>query len=225
MSPERYRKIISILNQRQPDLTVVMDDVNKPHNLSAIARSCDAVGIGVAHAVSSIDKIRLTQKAASGSNKWVEIQTHDSLEQAFGPLKATGHQIIAAHFSAQAVDYRDIDYTRPTAIVVGAELIGVSEKALRQADQSVIIPMNGMVQSLNVSVAAALILFEARRQRESAGLYTTRRISTALFNRLLFEWCHPDVAAYCRRRQLPYPRLNTDGEICEPLADRQPGSS
>ncbi len=108
MSPERYQKIIRILNQRQPDLTVVMEDVNKPHNLSAIARSCDAVGIGVAHAVASIDKIRLAQKAAGGSSKWVRIKTHGTLEDAFRPLKAANHQIVAAHFNEQAVDYRAI---------------------------------------------------------------------------------------------------------------------
>ena len=81
---------------------------------------------------------------------------------------------MAAHLSDEATDYRELDYTVPTALVVGTELFGVSEAGPGLSDQQVMIPMKGMTQSLNVSVACAIVLYEAMRQREAAGLYGSR---------------------------------------------------
>ncbi len=132
---------------------------------------------------------------------------------ALANLRAQGFSVLAAHLSKSAVDYRDTDYTRPTAIVLGAELHGVSEEALRLADQQVSIPLAGMVRSLNVSVAAALILFEAKRQREAAGMYDRCSLGEEELGRRLFEWAYPSVARARREAGRPYPSLTPDGDI------------
>jgi tRNA (guanosine-2'-O-)-methyltransferase len=171
MTPERHARLGAVLDRRQPDLTVLMDNVHKPHNLAAVARSCDAVGVGVVHGVGEDAEIRLRQKSASGSAGWLEVVMHEGLDAALAAVRAQGMRVVAAHWSDRAVGFRDYDYTRPTALLLGAELDGVSAHAAEVADAHVTIPMLGMVRSLNVSVAAALILFEAQRQREAAGLY------------------------------------------------------
>jgi tRNA (guanosine-2'-O-)-methyltransferase len=119
--------------------------------------------------------------------------------------------VVAAHVTASARDFRAEDYTRPTALLLGAELEGVSAPALALADATVAIPLLGMVPSLNVSVAAALLLYEAERQREAAGLYRSPRLAPRLYHETLIEWLHPEVADYCRRRGLPFPQLDEDG--------------
>ncbi|MCK4377721.1 MAG: tRNA (guanosine(18)-2'-O)-methyltransferase TrmH [Deltaproteobacteria bacterium] len=220
MNSHRYQRLSEVLSRRQPDLTVVMDNVHKPHNLAAITRTCDAAGILEAHAISSNSSIRLSQKAAGGCKKWITIKTHRTIQDAYAHLRQHGFQIYAAHFDQQARDFRQIDYTRPTAIVVGAELDGISPEAVDRSDGTIIIPMVGLVQSLNVSVATALILFEAQRQRQEAGLYDVSRLDRKTYDRLLFEWLHPKIATYCQKHRLPYPRTDEKGEIIEPLADR-----
>ena len=125
--------------------------------------------------------------------------------------------MVAANIGTQSTDYREIDYTRPTAIVLGAELDGVGETVLRCADAQVNISMQGMVESLNLSVAAAVILFEAQRQRMAAGMYRQRRLPDAEYARSLFEWAHPKVAQHCQRHGLAYPSLDESGDIDEKL--------
>ncbi len=201
------------LERRQPDLTVLMDRVNKSHNFSAILRSCDAVGVLDAHVVPPEKGLGVHHGTSAGTKKWVSVQRHPDVPTAIAHLKRNDFRVMAAHLSDQAVDYREVDYTGPTAIVVGAELHGVSDEALELADGWVSIPLSGMVHSLNVSVATALILFEARRQREAAGMYDRSRLSPADFDRRLFEWACPAVARARRRGGLPYPALTPDGDI------------
>jgi tRNA (guanosine-2'-O-)-methyltransferase len=219
VTPERFQRVSQMLDQRQPDLTLVLEDVHKPHNLAAIARSCDAVGIGEIHAVASDESIRLKQNAAAGVSSWIEIRRHSDIDACMSELRSAGFQLLAAHLSDQAVSYLDVDYTRPTALISGTELFGISDATAGAVDAHVVIPMNGMVQSLNVSVATALILFEARRQRQAAGLYDRCRIDADLRARQLFRGCHPQVAAYCERKGIPYPEVDEEGEIVGPLAD------
>ena len=121
--------------------------------------------------------------------------------------------LVAAHPGEGAVDYRDFDYTRPTAIMMGAELHGVSEEGLSLADTHVAIPMMGMVRSLNVSVATSILLFEAFRQRQAAGMYESSRISPDELDRLLFEWSYPTVASKRRHDGRPYPALDDEGQM------------
>lgn len=217
MTPERFGRLRRALTRRQPDLTVLMDRVNKSHNFSAILRNCDATGVLEAHVVPPAKGLDLHHGTSAGTKKWVEVRRHDAVAEAVTHLKDRGFTILAAHPSDDSVDFREIDYTGPTAVMMGAELHGVSPEGLQLADRHVVIPMSGMVHSLNVSVATALILFEAMRQRESAGLYAESRLAPDDFDRRLFEWAYPSIAANRRKKGRGYPALTDEGEL---LLDR-----
>lgn len=212
MSPERYQRIRHMLAQRQIDLTLCLEQVHKPHNLSAVIRSCDAVGIHRIHAVWS-EKYKLGKGTAMGSQRWVKVQQHDSIENAVAVLKKQDMQVLVTHLSAQAVDFREIDYTRPTAILLGQEKTGATAQAIALADQDIVIPMVGMVQSLNVSVAAATLLYEAQRQRQQAGMYQQARLPEAECQRILFEGGYPVLHKLCVQKKLPYPNIDDNGMI------------
>jgi len=218
-SNPRNDKISQLLNRRQKDITVFMDEVHKPHNLAAIVRTCDAVGIGEVHAVypdhlvDSNKKLKECHGTAMGSNRWVKTHTHSDLVSGIEQIRSEGKKVLAAHFSDRAIDFRKIDYTKPTAILLGSELFGVSEQAAELADEHIIIPMLGMVQSLNVSVAAAIILYEAQRQIELAGGYAERQLSEEQCEVLRFEWLHPQVKKFCDQYAIRYPKINKKGDI------------
>jgi len=214
ISPERFHKIRRLLEQRQTDLTLVMDNVNKPHNLAAIIRSSDAVGIHRIHAVSYRSSIRTKQHTAAGTSKWVKVELAESILPIGRKLKEDdGMQLLVATYRPDAVDFRSVDYTLPTAIIVGEELNGPSDEALQIADRCIYIPMAGMAESLNVSVAAALILFEAQRQRDAAGMYRLRQFPVDEFQRLLFEYTYPRLSRVLGEKGKPYPALDDDGAI------------
>ncbi|MBB6521587.1 tRNA (guanosine(18)-2'-O)-methyltransferase TrmH [Pseudoteredinibacter isoporae] len=215
MTPERLEKIRAVLNRRQADLTVINDEVHKGRNLAAIMRTCDAVGIDHMHVVEPKDGYRSYRGTASGSNKWVEVSTYDSVSAAIREVKSRGMKVVAAHLDDRAVDYRSIDYCEPTALLMGMEREGVSEEALALADETVVIPMMGMVESFNVSVAAAIILSEAQRQRDARGMYEECRLNGALYKRRFFQWAHPQVARFCEEKGLDYPEVGLDGEIID----------
>lgn len=213
MRPERFGRLREVLARRQPDLTVLMDRVNKPHNFSAIVRNCDAVGVLEAHVVASEGALELHHAASAGTKKWVAVRRHASVGSAIAHLRERGHFILAAHVSLHAIDYREFDYTRPVAILLGAELEGLSPEALDQADAHAAIPMVGMVHSLNVSVASAVLLYEALRQRSAAGMYVRSRLPPEEFDRRLFEWAYPALARRLRQEGRPYPALDEEGRI------------
>lgn len=213
--PRRFERIKAVLNRRMADLTVLLEAVGKPHNLSAILRSCDAVGVLEAHAVNLRGRPPTFNSTAQGSQKWVPLHTHASVEEALATLRGRGFRIYGTHLGVNAVDYRNCDFTGPTAFVLGAEKWGLSEAAAAAVDQAVYVPMGGMVQSLNVSVAAAVLLFEALRQRQAAGLVPQagEGLPPGRYRELLFEWAHPRLAEICRRQGRAYPALSADGEI------------
>lgn len=211
--PRRYHRLCDVLNRRQTDLTVLLEDVHKPHNFSAIIRTCDAVGVFSAHGVYTEGDVPAFSETAKGSQKWVNIHTHPNLETAVHHLKQQNFTLYAAHLTDQAVDYRRLDYTQPTCILFGAEKWGVSAKAMQLVDQAIYIPMLGMVQSLNVSVAAAVILFEAQRQRLAAGYYDQPRLDPETYQRTLFQWAYPDLALAYDEAGQPYPSLGDDGQL------------
>ena len=204
-----------MLATRQPGLTFCLEQVHKPHNVSAIIRTADAVGVHQVHAVWPTTRMRTLVSSAAGSNSWVSVKTHRTIGDAVGHLKAQGMQILATNLSARAVDFREVDYTRPTCVLLGQEKTGITEEALALADRDIVIPMIGMVQSLNVSVASALILYEAQRQRQNAGLY--RRDNSMLDEeeqqRLLFEGGYPVLANVAKRKGLPRPQIDEQGQV------------
>lgn len=204
-----------MLATRQPDLTVCLEQVHKPHNVSAIIRTADAVGVHQVHAVWPNPRIRTLVSLAAGSNSWVSVTTHRAITDAVSHLKDQGMQILATHLSPRAVNFREIDYTRPTCILLGQEKTGITAEALALADQDIIIPMVGMVQSLNVSVASALILYEAQRQRQNAGMYRREQcaLNEAEQQRLLFEGGYPVLAKVAKRKGLPRPHIDEQGQL------------
>ena len=223
MTPERFRKLRRALAARQPDLTILAENVHKAHNIAAIIRTCDAVGILEAHAVSETGEMRRHQGIAGGTRTWVPVRFHEDVAAGVAALRGAGFAVLAAHQSDRAVDYRAPDYTKPTALLLGSELVGVSPTAAALADGHVVVPMEGLVESLNVSVAAALILYEARRQREAAGMYRASRLDPDLAETRLFEWAHPKIAARCRRQGRPYPPMTADGDLAtNPFAPGEP---
>ncbi len=218
MTPDRTAKLRKILDRRQPDLTVITDYVHKGRNLSAIVRTADAVGIGDVHCVIGDKDYRSFRGTALGSHRWVKVHRYQQVSEPISKLKKQGVQIVAAHLSKEAVDFHDVDYSIPTAVLLGAEKEGVSESAGDLADVHITIPMVGMVESFNVSVAAGIILSEALRQRQLAGLYEHRRLSEERYQQLFFEWAHPKITQYCNKNDLSYPLLRADGDIENPSA-------
>jgi tRNA (guanosine-2'-O-)-methyltransferase len=218
ISARRFHRLRQILQHRQPDLTVLMEHVHKAHNFSAILRTGDSVGVFEAHAVLLGGRLPSTRRmSAAGSARWIGIHSHPDIETAAHTLKERGYRIYAAHLSDAAVDFREPDYTAPTAFLLGQEKDGVTDEALALADQEVIIPMIGMVSSLNVSVAAALLLYEAQRQRQEQGFYEACRLDPEVFRKTLFEWAYPRQAALCRQHQMPYPPVDDNGKLRGPI--------
>ncbi len=206
-----------VLALRQPDLTVLAERLHKPRNLSAVIRTCDAVGIDEVHVVPGDETPRKHWHTSQGAEKWVAVRAHSDVAAAVKWLRRRGFQLLAAHVCDGGIDYREADYTQPTALVMGTEAFGVSDEALRLADQAIFVPMMGMSQSLNVSVACAVVLYEAQRQRQVAGLYHERRLEDARYHHLRFQWLHPKLARYCRERDLDYPPLDEDGNLAGPM--------
>jgi tRNA (guanosine-2'-O-)-methyltransferase len=221
MLTRRFRRIQATLDRRQPDLTVLMERVNKSHNVSAILRNCDAVGVLEVHAVAPDRGFKVHRDTSGGTAKWMEIVLHEDGPAAIRALKARGFQVIAANPGRGSVDFREPDYTRPTVLLMGAELFGISPEALELADTSVRIPMEGMAKSLNVSVATALLLYEAHRQRNEAGMYDSSRLPPSHRSQLLFEWAYPELADQLRSAGAPYPELSETGEILQD--EQEPG--
>lgn len=216
-TPKRFHRVRSVLDRRQPDLTVLLEKVEVPRNLAAILRSADAVGVPEVHAVWPGGTLKISRPASGGNRRWVPVRKHRVLADAVSRLKERGFRVLAAHPGEGALDFRQVDYLQPTAVLLGNEDWGVTPEAREAADGLVVIPMEGFGTSLNVSVAAALILFEAQRQRRAAGLYDRPRLDPEIYERTLFEWVYPKLASLCRRRGVPYPPLGPDGEILGPV--------
>jgi tRNA (guanosine-2'-O-)-methyltransferase len=188
--------------------------VHKAHNLSAILRSSDAAGVLEVHAVAS-NPLTISHLRSTGVDKWVNVIPHETIKAAAEALRGENKQLLAAHPGENAVDFREVNLTVPTAILFGQEKDGLTEEALAEVDGLLKIPMMGFVGSLNVSVAAALILFEAQRQRAAAGLYDRSRLDPKSYQKTLFEWAHPKVAKYCREHKRSYPDMGPDGELID----------
>jgi len=217
VTPERVTRLDEVLAQRQPDLTVFAENLHKPKNFSAMVRNCDAVGINEMHVSPGENDLRKHWKTSQGAEKWMYIKAHDSTESACQHLKSNGFQLVAAHLSDAAISFRDVDYTQPIALVLGSELFGVSDQTLSYVDQQINIPMMGVTQSLNVSVACAIVLYEAQRQRQDAGMYDHCRLDDETLCQQRFEWLHPVLADYCQRHGLDYPALDESGDLAEPM--------
>lgn len=178
MTPKRFTRLKEVVERRQKFFTVVLENIHDPHNVSAILRTADAVGIDKVYLIYNSSKFPKIGKVSSASaKKWVELEKYSNVKDCFSELKKKKYKIFSTGISSQLKSRTlfELDLTGKTAIVLGNEHSGVSEEALKSADKNFIIPMYGMVQSLNVSVAAAICFYEALRQREIRGMYVKSR--------------------------------------------------
>ncbi len=190
MTPEREERLFSVLSNRQNDITVVLENVFDPHNISAVMRTCDAVGIQEMYVLNT--KIprhkKWGTKSSSSAAKWLSIYQFMDADECFAALRKNYPTIMATHLGAASVDLYEIDFTGKIALVFGNEHTGVSEEILSLTDGNFIIPQVGMIQSLNISVACAVTLYEAFRQKSLAGHYQERKLNESAFNNLWNEW-------------------------------------
>lgn len=174
MTSKRVARIKEVVSKRQKYLTIVLENIHDPHNVSAILRSADAVGVDKIFLIYNTNKFPKIGKVSSGSaKKWIELERYDNVKDCFKKLKSEKYKIYSTHISGSKknVSLFELDLTKRTAIVFGNEHTGVSEEVKNLADKNFMIPMFGMIQSLNVSVATAVCMYEALRQRESKGMY------------------------------------------------------
>lgn len=186
----RVKRIEDTLRRRQHTLSIVLENIHDPHNVSAIFRTCDAAGVPLVHLLYTIEKFPGVHRISSASgHKWVEREKHKNAVDCFETLRSKGFKIYASLLNDKAVNLFDIDLTQKIALVFGNEHRGVSKETEEAADEVFYIPMNGMIQSLNVSVAAAVSLYEAYRQRSVKGMYELCGLSDTELNKKLNEWC------------------------------------
>lgn len=190
MTPERRDKLLKVLSKRQPDLTVVLENVFDPHNISAVMRTCDAVGIQEVFILNT--KIprhkKWGAKSSSSAAKWLTVHQFENASECFSSLRKRYSKILTTHLSSGAIGLHEINMTEPIALVFGNEHSGVSDDIRALADGNFIIPQVGIIQSLNISVACAVTLYEAFRQKNLAGHYNRDNMDHVMKQELLKEW-------------------------------------
>ena len=190
MTPERSEKLVNVLNKRQNDLTVVLENVFDPHNISAVMRTCDAIGVQELYVLNT--KIprhkKWGAKSSSSAAKWLTIHQYESTAECFSSLRKRYSRILTTHLSSDAIDLYAIDFTHSVALVFGNEHSGVSEEIRALGDGNFVIPQTGIIRSLNISVACAVSLYEAYRQKKLAGHYNQKKLDNVMYSELLKEW-------------------------------------
>ena len=190
MTDERRQRIESVLSKRQNDLTIVLENVFDPHNISAVMRSCDAVGVQEIYVLNT--KIprhkKWGERSSSSAAKWLTIHQFDNAEECFTQLRSRYSSILTTHLSSDAVSLYKMDLTQPVALVFGNEHSGVSDEIRAMADGNFIIPQVGMIRSLNISVACAVTLYEAYRQKAVAGHYEQQKLAAKEYDALSKQW-------------------------------------
>jgi tRNA (guanosine-2'-O-)-methyltransferase len=190
MTPEREERILQVLDKRQDSITVVLENVFDPHNISAVMRTCDAVGVQEIYVLNT----RIPRhkkwgaKSSSSAANWLTIHQFTDAAECFARLRNNYDKIFTTHLDSAAVGLYDIDLTQRVALVFGNEHTGVSEEIRALSDGNFLIPQVGIIKSLNISVACAVALYEAFRQKEVAGHYATRSLPDTQYKQLAKEW-------------------------------------
>lgn len=190
MTDARKEKLIQVIQNRQFDVTLVLENVFDPHNISAVMRTCDAVGVQELFILNT--KIPRHKKwgarSSSSAAKWLTVHQYEEVEACFAAIRKRYPRILTTHLSSDATSLYELDLSLPTALVFGNEHSGVSEEIRAKADGNFIIPQVGIIQSLNISVACAVTLYEAYRQKEKAGHYSGANSTNAGREQLSIEW-------------------------------------
>ncbi len=190
MTPERHTRLTTVLNHRQPDLTVVLENVFDPHNVSAVMRTCDAIGIQDVYILNNRipPHKKWGYRSSSTAAEWLTIHQFTDAEKCFKEIRSHYEKIYTTHLSSEAVDVYKLDLTQSVALVFGNETFGVSGDIRRFSDGDFIIPQVGIIKSLNISVACAVTLYEAFRQKNSKGHYTHSRMSQIRLEEINKSW-------------------------------------
>jgi tRNA (guanosine-2'-O-)-methyltransferase len=186
---KRKSKIERALSLRQPDIKIVLENIHDPHNVSAIFRTCDSIGVPEIFLVYNKESFpKIGKKSSASAYKWVKKVSFKSIDECYAKLRSEGFKIFATEITENSKSLWDLSYTEKVAIVLGNEHRGVSKEASEKADSNILIPMFGMVQSLNVSVSTAIILYEIARQRFSSGGYDKSKYPKAEYETILNNW-------------------------------------
>ncbi len=172
----RAEKLKVLAANRQQGLTVILENIYDPHNLGAVLRTCDSVGIAEVYALYTIESPEALKKisghkSSSGSKKWVDVHIFEEADACFTAVRKKYDKIYGTHLGADSVGLYDLELDKSVALLFGNEHRGMSEEALSLVDGNFIIPQSGLTKSLNISVACAVTLYEAKRQRIEAGMY------------------------------------------------------
>lgn len=178
MTTARYNRLTSVLNHRQPDITVVLENVFDPHNVSAVMRTCDAVGIQDVYILNNRipPQKKWGYKSSSTATEWLSVHQFIDAESCFEEVRKKYAKIYTSHLGEHSSDMYSLDLTESIALVFGNETFGVSEDIRKFSDGDFIIPQVGIIKSLNISVACAVTLYEAFRQKMGKGHYTESRL-------------------------------------------------
>ena len=186
---KRVEKIKWVLTKRQPSLQVVIENIHDPHNVSAIFRTCDAAGIPAVSLVYYVEKFpKIGKKSSASAYKWIEREKYKSIEECYYQKRKEKFKIYASSLNSNSKNLYKLDFTKKSTIVFGNEHRGLSKEAEEGADETFFIPMYGMVQSLNVSVSAAITIYEALRQRSLKGLYDKSELGQKELQKLIDKW-------------------------------------
>ena len=190
MTPERTEKLLKVLSCRQNNITVVMENVQDPHNISAVMRTCDAVGIQDIYILNTTipRHKKFGAKSSSSAAKWLTVHQFENIADCFDALRKNYETILTTHLSTDAISLYEINFTKSIALVFGNEHAGVSDEVRSLADGNFIIPQMGIIQSLNISVACAVSIYEAYRQKEIAGHYNSSSLPPNKLNTLMQAW-------------------------------------
>jgi len=190
MTPERSERLNAVLDKRQPSITVVLENVSDPHNISAVMRTCDAIGIQDIYVLNTVigKHRKWGAKSSSSAAKWLTVHQFTDTKTCFEALRKHYKKIYTTHLSTDAVDLYDLDLTESVALVFGNEHSGVSDELIGLCDGNFIIPQVGIIKSLNISVACAVSLYEAYRQKKIAGHYNSQQLSTQRLEELKTNW-------------------------------------
>ena len=202
---QRIARIDDILTRKQPLLQVMLDNVHSSQNLSTIIRSSDAVGVlDIYYASATNETLRIHKTITQGAHRWTHRHRVKEVDRVtfLKEKKKEGFQIVVTHLEERAISFREVDYTKPTLLVMGNEREGVSAELIKEATHVIVIPMEGMVQSLNVSVATALLLYEAQRQLENAGRYKSPQIALEKREEIKAAWVYRDTIARRSKGQI-----------------------
>ncbi len=164
----RQDRIDKIMELRRSDLCLVLENLSEDKNISAILRTAEAFGVGQIHIIYTPgSKPKLSMGTSSGATKWLKVEYHNSITECLKDLKEKGYLTVGALVDPKAHVLWDQNFIGKVAIVMGTETTGLTEEAQRLVDQNIYLPMYGLTESLNVSVATAIFLYEVIRQKEA----------------------------------------------------------